>query len=374
MPGQKKIVIALYNMGGPHSVEEVPQFLSTLFHDNDLLGVPFPGLLQNTIANAIVKKRAEEVKERYKMMGGASPQIPITRSLACAVEGTLTRLGLTQFSVVSVMRYTEPSIESLFSHMDNVEAEECWLLSQYPHCSRPTTGSFLRELGLNLSERSKKYVFRSFMPTAFLPSFADLWAKRIEEHWNALPSGKKHLIVSAHGVPLSYIAEGDPYAHQIAEFSRSVLRRLSLFEGRDWTLAWQSAVGPAKWLRPYVQDVIPELVKNKVEVISVWPVAFVSDHIETEVEIDDDFRLVAESCGVKSFSRVPNLNFDEDYVQFLVKLITNGVKVAQEPTHPLIRQIFPNPSQGCEGANSQPGKCLCLRYFQAGLGKMRRGL
>lgn len=370
----QSVSIALYNMGGPASVDAVPSFLSALFRDNDLLGVPLPSLLQNTIARSIVNARSHEVQQRYNELGGKSPQLEITQALAKKVFSTLQSRGARSVrSVEAVMRYTEPSLERYLNRCEKEGIEEVWLLSQYPHCSRATTGSFLRQLGLAQKRKKFSFTVRSFLPTTQLPSFRELWRARLAKEFAGI-APNTHLVVSAHGVPKSYVAEGDPYSFQIAQMAYAVAHELNLYEGRDWTLAWQSAVGPAKWLRPYVQDLLPQLRARGIEHLVFWPISFVSDHIETLYEIDKDFFQLAKQLGFQSMRRVENLNDSDDYTNFLCQIVENALAETNSEDRPsrLLRSL--STFEGCEGCQWQPGGCLCERYLQAGLNGKLSGL
>lgn len=375
---QRRVVIALYNMGGPLKTANVRAFLMSLFSDNDLLGLPFPGLLQNFVANKIVTKRAAEVEHRYELIGGGSPQLSITQQLCDKIKKQFVSNPVASIEIVEVvplMRYTSPSANDVFALAQKHNANEVWLYSQYPHCSRATTGSSLRDIGMTLSKNTltpQKLAIRSFLPTAFMPAFADLWAKRVGEHWKKM-SGQKHLLVSAHSLPVSYIAQGDPYADQIIRFALEVLRRVGLSQNIDWTMCWQSAVGPAKWLRPYTPDALKNLRARGVENILVWPVSFVSDHIETNYELDMEYGDVAKELGFKTYERVANLNADNDYVEFSTLLIRQAASelAALRKTN-LLRCLHTEPVG--EGCALQPGGCLCARYFKAGMQEKPTGV
>lgn len=374
----QRVVIALYNMGGPLKTANVRDFLMSLFSDNDLLGLPFPGLLQKFVANKIVTKRISEVEHRYNLIGGGSPQLEITQQLCEKIKKQLTANPIASIEIVDVvplMRYTAPNATDVLALAQKHNANEVWLYSQYPHCSRATTGSSLRDIGMTLSKNAltqEKLTIRSFLPTAFVPAFVDLWAKRIGAHWKKM-GGQKHLLVSAHSLPVGYIAQGDPYSDQIIRFALEVLRRVGLSQNIDWTMCWQSAVGPAKWLRPYTPDALKDLRARGVENILVWPVSFVSDHIETTYELDMEYGDVAKELGFKAYERVANLNADADYVDFSTSLITQAAtELAASRKTNLLRCLYTEPVG--EGCNLQPGGCLCARYFKAGIQEKQTGV
>ncbi len=380
---KQKVAVFFYNMGGPGLSSEVPEFLTELFQDNDLLDLPFPGLLQNFVAEKIVRKRSGAVAQKYDEIGGGSPQLSTTEALCARVEKQVKE-RLTAFEIVHMgplMRYSEPRAATGLEKALERGAEEVWLLTQYPHCSRATTGTSLREIAL-LRRNDPRFAalkLRSFARYGDDPQFHLLWAKRLEQAWNNLQPGKRHLIVSAHNLPLSYIAEGDPYRSQIYETSRQTLRQLGLTEGKHWTLAWQSAVGPVKWMKPDTRDVIRRCAAAGISEVLVWPLAFVSDHIETQHEIDIEFAEIAQEEGLERFERVPNLNCDEDFVNYLSEKICtaaaelrSGSEKGKSETSLSLRDLDTQPSG--EGCHLQPGGCLCGRYYLSGKNGLKRGV
>ncbi len=374
----KKIALFLYNMGGPDTDKDVPTFLRELFRDNDLLGIPGPTLLQITIAERIVAKRAPDVAAKYVEIGGGSPQLAITKALGARISALLNVSQQSDFEYVHIgpmMRYTEPRASTCLDVAVKAGADEIWLLSQYPHCARATTGSSLREFAQQRSEHTaaRALPVRSFASYGDDHDFVTLWAKRLEQQWEQLHPQRRHLIVSAHNLPVSYIADGDPYRNQIYRSALATLRRLGLCEGRDWTLAWQSAVGPSKWMQPDTRDIIRNMAAAAKTEILIWPVAFVSDHIETLHEIDIEFAEIAHKAGIAKFIRVPNFNAEADFAEYLVRKISTAAQDLKANGDSLqLRKLDDFPSG--EGCHWQPGGCLCGRYFVAGKAGLSRGL
>lgn len=356
-----KVLVALYNMGGPESVEAVESFLNQLFHDPDLLSLPGGDRFQDFVAKKIISKRLEEVQSRYVQIGGKSPQLPITLHLASKIKDFLRQRGIHQvIDVVPLMRYSSPRAGDILARCEK-EGAALWLFPQYPHCSRATTGSSLRDVGFNLQDHSNVSV-STFDKYFDHPEFIELWTQRIKSHWESLPH-PKHLVVSAHNLPVSYIAEGDPYKLHIYKTAHEVCRRLHLVENIHWTMAWQSSVGPVRWMKPDTRDVIKDKNKNH---LLLWPISFVSDHIETLHEIDMEFKEIADEAQVLSFQRVKNLNGDDDFVQFSALRIAEALKGIG------LRNLKEDPNG--ELCHLQPGGCLCARYFQSGLAKQKRKL
>ncbi len=395
MQTQKRVLVALYNMGGPAGQDDVEPFLRALFTDPDLLDIPFGRWLQNFVADKIIRKRLDEVKARYRLMGGGSPQLPITERVAeklnaflrtapessglfgAATESSANSQPAVPFEIVAVtplFRYSEPRAETVLELCLKHRADELWLISQYPHCARATTGTSLREIGLvqRNQEKLANINVRSLASYGDDPNFLEMWARRLRKSWSELPSGKKHLLISAHNLPLSYVAEGDPYPIQIRRTAQEVTRRLGLHEGLDWTLCWQSAVGPVRWMDPTTEASVEKLCATGVEHILVWPVAFVSDHIETLVEVDMEYAELAHKKGCKTFTRVKNFDSDDDFIAFLGQQISRAARdLLLTPSTPLLRD-FQERVTGPYCA-AQPGGCLCANYYLSGRAGLERG-
>jgi ferrochelatase len=127
-------------------------------------------------------------------------------------------------------------------------------------------------------------------------------AQAILETWAAAGRPKVRLLFSAHGIPLRAAAKGDPYAWQIEATCRAVAARLG--EGWDWRVCYQSRVGPMKWLGPSTPEAIAAAAADGVGVL-VDPVSFVSEHVETLVELDRDYAEAARAAGAPCYLRAP---------------------------------------------------------------------
>ena len=136
----------------------------------------------------------------------------------------------------------------------------------------------------------------------------------------------KHILFSAHGVPQSYIEAGDPYQEQIRKCVQKISELLpSEEEGVKVHLSYQSRVGPIEWLRPYTDDVLPELGQDGVKNLVVVPISFVSEHIETLEEIDIEYRELAEENGICNWRRAQALNTDMTFIDDMADMIVEAL-------------------------------------------------
>jgi len=131
-----------------------------------------------------------------------------------------------------------------------------------------------------------------------------------------------HVMFSAHGVPKSYIEEGDPYQEQMEVCVKSIMDELKEHNfNNSHSLAYQSKVGPVEWLKPYTAEQIPEMGHQGVKDLVVVPISFVSEHIETLEEIDMEFKELAEEAGITGWERVPAFDCHPKFINAISDII-----------------------------------------------------
>jgi ferrochelatase len=132
--------------------------------------------------------------------------------------------------------------------------------------------------------------------------------------------GKRpRVLLTAHGLPEKTIAGGDPYQWQVEETAKVVVDKLGI-AGLDWTVCYQSRVGPAKWIGPFTEDEIRRGGRDGVPLI-VAPISFVSEHVETLVELDETMRDLARESGVPAYTRIPAVRTEARFVAALAGFI-----------------------------------------------------
>ena len=157
------------------------------------------------------------------------------------------------------------------------------------------------------------------------------------------------------GLPQSVVAAGDPYQSHVEATARAVVERLG--PGWDWKICYQSRVGPMKWLGPSTLEAILEAAEEGYGVI-VTPIAFVSEHIETLVELDHDYATFAAEQNASPYIRVPALGVHARFVQGLAQ----AVKSALERSEAGRDDIAPGSAWRCGQAS---GRCPCLQSAHA---------
>jgi ferrochelatase len=324
-----KISVILLNLGGPDSPSAVKPFLFNLFNDKAILRMP--ALPRYILAWLISTLRFKKAQGIYALMGGASPIVPNTHSQADALEKHLNEDGMNA-SVTFCMRYWHPRAEQVVTEVVNQKPDHVVLMPLYPQFSTTTTQSSFDEWMFfwnTHKETSSIPVHRceSYFDNAhFIRAHEKLMTPYIDE---ALTHGRPLILFSAHGLPQDVIDDGDPYQQQIDISAHLIFDALreKYKDTCDMQICYQSRVGPKKWLDPYTDKVIEDASREKRPLVIV-PIAFVSDHSETLVELDIEYKELALEHGAPYYGRVPALGNHPDFITCLaeqVHLLINKV-------------------------------------------------
>jgi len=309
---ERKAVLLL-QMGGPDSLEAVEPFLLNLFSDREIIKIG-PCWLQPVIARIIVKRRKSHVEDNYALIGGKSPLRDLTEEQARSLEKALGG----DYQCFVAMRYWRPSTIEALAAIRRVGIREITALSLYPHYSRATTGSSIKELKRVIAESGVDFDIRYIDSFYNNSGYIDAMVERIKEGLTAFhPLADVDLLFSAHSLPQSFIEEGDPYLKQVEESVRLVMEHFSL----SHHLSFQSKAGPVKWLEPSTDDMLKKLADSGVKNLLVVPLSFVSDHIETLHEIDIDYSKKAWELGIAKFERMPSLNSSPKFIASLADMV-----------------------------------------------------
>lgn len=311
-------------------MNDVQPFLYNLFADPEIIRLPEPvRFLQPIIATAISTLRAPKSAEGYKAIGGGSPLRKITQDQADALAESLRAKGQNA-EVYVAMRYWHPYTEEALEQVKRDGITRLVILPLYPQFSISTSGSSLRLLEKMFKEdpqlRGLKHtVIPSwYQRKGYVQAMADLITQELGKFDK---TNEVEIFFSAHGVPKSYVEEaGDPYKEEMEECVALImneLRRRGVLNHH--TLAYQSRVGPAEWLKPYTDDSIRELGQQGVRRLLAVPISFVSEHIETLEEIDMEYRELAEESGVEHWGRVPALNTNAAFIDDLADAVLEAL-------------------------------------------------
>ena len=319
-----KRAVVLFNLGGPDAPEAVRPFLFNLF--NDAAIIDLPGWLRWLLARLISGRRAKTARAIYDHIGGKSPLLERTQAQAGALQNALA-VDAGETRVFIAMRYWHPMTEAAVQAVQEFGADEILLLPLYPQFSTTTTGSSLDEW-----RRAAAYV-RLGVPTRVVgcyptaPGLIAAQARLIDRaiskaitETGAVP----RLLLSAHGLPKKIVARGDPYQWQVERTAAAIVEALAAPPyGRtdlDWTVCYQSRVGPLEWIGPPTDGEIRR-AGGEGRALVVAPIAFVSEHSETLVELDIEYRKIAEETGVPTYARVPALGTVTEFIEQLAELV-----------------------------------------------------
>lgn len=315
----KKLAVILFNLGGPDSLEAVQPFLRNLFSDPAIITLPW--ILRAPLARLIARRRAPVAREIYAHMGGRSPIVPETQAQARALERALAADGIEARAFIA-MRYWHPFSDGAALAVKNYAPDRIVLLPLYPQFSTTTTASSLKDW-----RRAARKVGLD-TPTGEIvcyprePGFIAAMAARIREQLgDASPEGWR-LLLSAHGLPKKIIAKGDPYQWQVEKTAQAIVDRLGI-SGLDWQVCYQSRVGPLEWIGPSTDAEIRRAGAEGKALI-VAPIAFVSEHSETLVELDIEYAKLARESGVPDYIRVPTVSADADFIAALAALASRA--------------------------------------------------
>ncbi len=311
-----KIAIILANLGGPDGPDAVQPFLQNLFSDPAIIDLP--GFLRLPLARMIARRRAPSARANYARMGGGSPLLPETTRQAEALQEALEALAPGRFRTFIAMRHWHPFTAEAAQAAREWGADEAIFLPLYPHYSVTTTGS-----GYSEWRRHWKKPDRMVCCFPEQPEFIRAHVDRVLDHWrsNGAP-GNVRLLFSAHGLPEKVIRAGDPYQSQIERTAAAI----KAFLPGEWEtqICYQSRVGPLKWIGPPTDSEIIRAARDGKTILLV-PVAFVSEHIETLVELDIEYRHLAEENGAKSWMRVPALGISEAFIDGLAGSVLHAI-------------------------------------------------
>lgn len=308
----KRAAVVLLNLGGPRSQDEVKSFLFSLFYDPAILTLPNP--MRYFLAKLITGARLKEAKRMYSFLEGGSPLLKNTRTQALALERELGK----GYRVFVAMRHAAPFAEEAWKEVQRYDPQEIVLLPLYPQVSTTTTGSSIMAW--------KKSTKGNTIPTRAIPFYPmeEGFIKAIKDrtlfHYEkAREFGHPKILLTAHGLPEKIIKKGDPYQKHVEKTATHLSRNLGI-EDSDVTLSYQSRVRLLKWLGPYTEDEIIKAAQEKRPIVVV-PISFVSEHLETLVELDIFYRQKAIQEGCPSFHRVETVQTHPFFIKGLGNLV-----------------------------------------------------
>ncbi|MCW5773868.1 MAG: ferrochelatase [Rhodospirillaceae bacterium] len=316
-----KLAVVLFNLGGPDKPEAVEPFLFNLFNDPAIIGAP--GLVRRPLARFIARRRAPVARDIYARLGGGSPILVNTQAQARSLEMHL-RLRNQTVKVFVSMRYWHPFADDAARAVAAFAPDRIVLLPLYPQYSSTTTASSLgswhkaaRKAGLTAETRA---VCCYPAEKGFVLALAEGIRDKLDR-WNG---AKPRILFSAHGLPKKVIKRGDPYQWQVERTAGAVMAALAGAVD-DWVVCYQSRVGPLEWIGPSTEQEIRRAGADGVPVFVV-PLSFVSEHSETLVELDIEYRHLADEARVPGYVRVPTVSANVTFIDGLADLVERALE------------------------------------------------
>jgi ferrochelatase len=342
-----KKAIILFNLGGPDRLESVQPFLFNLFNDPAILNLP--AFLRYPLAKLISNRRTPTAKKIYQELGGSSPILKLTKEQSKALELKLNNDDqVSEYKCFIVMRCWHPRAKDVVNDVKNFNPDEIILMPLYPQYSAATSGSSIQEWKDICKKNNLKIKTSTICCYPTDENFVLAHKEEIVKKIKNLVNFK--LIFSAHGLPEKNIKKGDPYQWQVEQSVDKIVKSLNI-KNLDWILSYQSRVGPLKWIGPSTDDIIIENSKLGKHIVLV-PIAFVSEHSETLVELDIEYKELADKNGCKNYTRVPALGINNNYIKAMSNLII------KKQDYNFNGKLYP-PKTQCP---NQFVKCPCLNY------------
>lgn len=328
----KQIAVVLFNLGGPDKLESIKPFLVNFFMDPNIIRAP--KFVRWGLAQYIAFTRSrKQAGESYAKLGNKSPLLENSRAQATALSTRLNTDPAIKFTVHVCMRYWHPMADEVAQKIKNDNPDQIILLPLYPQFSTTTTWSSFGEWQKACArvDMDKPTGFVCCYPTqgGFVAASADLIRTQYDamrEEVEGQGMRAPRVLFSAHGLPEDIIRDGDPYQWQCEKTAEVIAASMGVPD-LDWQVCYQSRVGPKKWIGPSTEEALHKAAADKTPVL-VYPHAFVSEHVETLVEIEDEYREIAEHLGVPMFARVPTVSVHKAFIEGLAEVVRSRVDVA----------------------------------------------
>lgn len=310
---ENKKALVLLNMGGARNKAELKMFLTNMFNDKNILTVKNP-LIRKMIAYFIVTKRLDSAWENYEHIGNESPINKLTEKLVARCNEKIE-----EFKTYQVMRYTPPFAQDVIKQMLDDGINEIVMLPLYPQYSTTTTKSSVEDFidylpytfGKNI-----RYIETFYKNDKFNECIINEIISNVEE------ASEYNLIFSAHGLPQKIVDAGDPYEIQMNEHVQILSEKLKEIgiNFKSINLAYQSKVGPLKWLDPSLEEMLKNFKEQKV---IIYPIAFIVDNSETDFELDIEYREIAHEMGINEYKVCRCVNDSDAFVEAIKDIIKN---------------------------------------------------
>ncbi len=302
-----KTAVLLMAHGAPESLGDIPAYLGHI-----MKGRP-PS-----------EEVIEQIKDRYRLVGGKSPLLEITKQQALALEGLLNQ-DKNNYRVYIGMRHWHPFIDETIQKIASDQPDQLIAISLAPQYSKLSVGAYIQTL------ENARASTQLEIPVQAVKSWYDqvelivAFAEKIQlglAQYDAVTRPQVHLLFTAHSLPEEVVSQGDPYPIEIEKTVAAILKQLDLDSTeKNWSFAYQSqGFRGGRWLGPKVEDVINSLGEKGITDLLVVPIGFVSDHVEILYDVDILYKDLAASQGI-SLQRTASLNTSPRFIQALARIV-----------------------------------------------------
>ena len=317
----RKVAVVIFNLGGPDKRESIKPFLFNFFMDKNIIRAPLP--IRYGLAKLIsIRRSKREAGDSYGLLGDKSPLLENSLKQTEALEKLLNLEETSEYKTFICMRYWHPMADEVAQQVKEWDPDEIILLPLYPQFSTTTTRSSFQ----TWDEASKKISLDKLTTRiccypweeGFIEASADN-IRKIYKQAHRETGKKPRVLFSAHGLPKSVVKDGDPYQWQCEQSACKIASEIKI-ENLDWEICYQSRVGPLEWIGPSTEEALEKAAQDDVPVV-ILPHAFTQEHVETLVEIEIEYREIAEELGLKDFYRVPTVSTVASFIEGLADLV-----------------------------------------------------
>lgn len=302
--------LVLLNMGGARNKDELEMFLTNMFNDKNIITIK-SNFFRFLLAKFIVKMRKDSAWKNYELIGNESPINPLTLKLISKLSSSLKGV-----KVMQAMRYTPPFANECIEELEKEGIKDIVLFPLYPQYSTTTTKSSIEDFGKFAKNKFNIEIVEPFYKNEiFNEAIIETILNSVEDYENY------NLIFSAHGLPQKIVDNGDPYEKHVNRHVKILEKKLEEqnIKFKSISLAYQSKVGPMKWLEPSLDN---SLKNFKNENVLIYPIAFIIDNSETDFELSIEYKEEADKIGIKEYKVCKCVNDSDKFIE-AIKDITN---------------------------------------------------
>ncbi len=326
----QKIGVIIAQVGTPEqpTKESLKPYLRKFLSDDRIIDSPrwmWLPILHGIVLQRRPARIAKHFEEIWTKKGS-----PLLVHSKAQVDGIQKRLGK-KFEVKLGLAYAEPSMHTAMRELHDAGITKIIVLPMFPQFSTTTTASVYDEIslyGLGRKKSGGKPIKKHSPALRFIepfyddPAYVDVLAKNIKQQVKKLPHVPDKFIISFHGIPKSYVDEGDPYPQHCEESTKLLARKMG-WKKNDYMMTYQSRFGRAEWLQPYTQEELPKLHDKGVKHPAILAPGFTTDCLETIHELGiEGAELYADGGGKeKSLMRIHCLNDSPEWLDYLASKI-----------------------------------------------------